>query len=379
MNPEDLRKLIVKSLEEQGFVVQGNKILPPSNLTKDRLRELHSLAVRHRIEKAKKGLWRHEPRLLKRLAAGSEVVPEKIMPRLIEVQPDSEDELLFRYVSLHWSIPVSSGYGRRIRFLVIDEQNNKLIGLFGLGDPVFSLSARDRWVGWDKEARRQRLYNVMDAFILGAVPPYSSLLCGKLVAMLAASNEVREAFKRKYEARHSIIRGRRLLEGLAMITTTSALGRSSLYNRITYAGRRLYHSVGFTRGSGEFQFSNGIYETILQYVTQNCTPTAKQERWGTGFRNRREVIRKCLTEIGLSTDWMYHGVRREIFVVPLAQNTREFLRGEHSKLHWFDYPASELFSWFRKRWLLPRSERDQRYLEFKPSDYRIWSGKEVND
>ena len=40
-----------------------------------------------------------------------------------------------------------------------------------------------------------RLRNVMDAFVLGAVPPYRELLCGKLVAMLAASDEVRDAFR----------------------------------------------------------------------------------------------------------------------------------------------------------------------------------------
>jgi hypothetical protein len=63
---------------------------------------------------------------------------------------------------------------------------------------VFSVKARDEWVGWTVEKRRERLKHVMDAFILGAVPPYSYLLGGKLVAMLAASNEVRQAFREKY-------------------------------------------------------------------------------------------------------------------------------------------------------------------------------------
>ena len=57
---------------------------------------------------------------------------------------------------------------------------------------------RDCWIGWTKEDRQERLHHVMDAFVLGAVPPYSHLLCGKLVAMLAASNQVRDAFHGKY-------------------------------------------------------------------------------------------------------------------------------------------------------------------------------------
>ena len=168
MEAEQLRELITRSLQEQGFRLQDGRILPPAELDKEAVRKLHAYAVQHRIAGGRTELRRHEPRLLDRLADGSEISPESIRPRLVEVARRSEDELLFRYASLHWSIPVSSGYGRRLRFLVIDEQNDKLIGLIGLGDPVFSLAARDRWVGWDKEARRERLHGVMEAFVLGA-------------------------------------------------------------------------------------------------------------------------------------------------------------------------------------------------------------------
>lgn len=61
---------------------------------------------------------------------------------------------------------VSSGYGRHLRFLVVDEQNDKLIGVVGLGDPVFSLADRDRWIGWDTQGKTQGLHHVMDAFAL---------------------------------------------------------------------------------------------------------------------------------------------------------------------------------------------------------------------
>lgn len=376
INADKLRSLIIRSLRGQGFRIRAGQILPPPELNKEKLRDLHALAVQHRVERSKDGLVRFESRLLGRLASGSEVVPEQIVPRLIQVQPGSDDELLFRYASLHWSIPVSSGYGRRLRFLVIDEQNGKLIGLFGLGDPVFSLGARDEWIGWTKEARREHLHHVMDAFALGAVPPYSFLLCGKLVAMLIASNEVRNAFKRKYAGRRSVIRRKPLDARLALITTTSALGRSSIYNRVKYGERLLFHNVGFTRGSGEFHFSNGLYGAISEYAVRYCEPTAKQERWGIGFRNRREVVKKCLAKVGLSTEWLYHGIQRQIFMIPLAQNAQEFLQGEHSRLLWFDQSVEELFDFFRERWLLPRSQRDERYKTWQSQEWSLWLGAE---
>ncbi len=62
----------------------------------------------------------------------------------------------------------------------------------------------------------------MDTFVLGAVPPYSFLLGGKLVAMLAASNEVRAAFGRKYSGAKSVISGEEFDGRLAMLTTMKA-------------------------------------------------------------------------------------------------------------------------------------------------------------
>ena len=81
---------------------------------------------------------------------------------------------------------------------------------------------------------RQRLRYVMDLFVLGVVPPYSFLLGGKLVALLATSNEVRTIFERKYAGRNALISHTQHNGTLALLTTTSALGRSSIYNRLTF-------------------------------------------------------------------------------------------------------------------------------------------------
>jgi hypothetical protein len=331
------------------------------------------VSVNHKREKAKQYLARYETDLLRRYAAGTEVRPALVTPQLVEVQRDSEDELLFRYASLHWSIPISSGYGRRLRFLVIDQQNNKLIGLIGLGDPVFSLRPRDDFVGWTLDIRRTKLKHVMDAFVLGAVPPYSSLIAGKLVAMLASSNEVRKAFLRKYGGTSTRIRGAQFDGRLAMVTTTSAFGRSSQYNRAKFNGRLLFQSVGYTQGSGDFHFANGLYGAMQDYMREHFVPTAKQELWGTGFRNRREVVKKCLIGLGLSTEWLYHGVKREVFVAPLAANSSSFLTGNASRLQWFSQTTAAISEYFRARWIVPRATRDASYLDFRPDSYRLWS------
>lgn len=370
---QHLRSAIADSLRNQGFLVDGDRGLTLPSSDKQLIRQLHSLAVIHQRERSRPGLARHESRLLTRLASGDEVNVSRIFPKLIEVSPRSEDELLFRYAKLHWSIPVSSGYGRRLRFLVVDQYNDKLMGIIGLGDPVFNLKPRDEWIGWNKSAARMRLRHVMDMFVLGSVPPYSFLLCGKLTALLATSDEVRESFARKYSGRGSLISEQPHDGRLALLTTVSALGRSSIYNRLKFGARIAFCSVGFTRGYGEFQFSNGLYAAISDYAVENLTPTAKHASWGTGFRNRREIVRKVLQSIELSGELLHHGVRREAFVAPLAKNSREFLTGQDDQLVTFRQPVADLFEYFRTRWLIPRSTRDSRYRQWSPEEWRLWS------
>lgn len=372
VEPEELKEAIVAALKRQGFRIRKGVVSLPKNPTKDVFRKMNELAVAKKREVASKGLKRHEADLIQYIANGSEVTPHSVHPKIVLVKPDSEYELLFRYACLHWSIPVSSGYGRRLRFLVLDESNNKLIGVLGLGDPVFALKARDTWIGWDSAAKRDNLYHVMDAYALGAVPPYSSLICGKLVAMLACSNEVRKAFRAKYSGQESLIRKEVRKPYLALLTTTSALGRSSIYNRLRIGDHAYWSSVGFTQGSGDFHFSNGVYGSMRTYVETNCDATAKHSDWGEGFRNRREVIRKCLSSLDLSADWIYHGIRREVFVAPLGRDTLRFLCGDVSRPVFYDWPAATLAEMFLKRWLIPRSERVPEYREFDREQYRLW-------
>jgi hypothetical protein len=254
----------------------------------------------------------------------------------------------------------------------MDESAGKLVGIIGLGDPVMNVAPRDRWIGWTSADRGDQLQHIMEAFVVGAVPPYSRLLAGKLVALLLASREVRRAFKRKYRQKQALISGRELKGDLYMITTQSALGRSSIYNRLRFRDQLVLQSVGYTAGFGEFHFSNGLYGDLSEYARKYCEPSAKATSWGTGFRNRREVIRKALVSLGLPTDWNHHGVRREVFVAPLASNSQNLLLGKARRPRWLYPDAEELVAWWRERWLAGRVARCPDFEKFRRDEYRLW-------
>jgi len=162
------------------------------------------------------------------------------------------------------------------------------------------------------------------------------------------------------------------LADLALITTTSALGRSSIYNRIKLDGQSMWVSAGFTKRHGDLFFSDGIYDDLVKFAKENCTPTSRKAAWGKGFRNRREVIKKCLMTIGLSSKLDYHGIRREMYVAPLGVRAVEYLRGEVPYPGAYDWPADYLSQRFLIRWLLPRAQRSIGYLNYNREQYRLW-------
>ncbi len=277
---EQLRSRVLDHLRAQGFALTDSGVLAAVPDDKDALRRLHEHAVAEQRTAAAKGLWRCEDEFLGRLADPQHLKVHKIRPRLVLVENRrSADGLLWRWASLHWSVPVSAGYGRRLRFLVLDAAHrDALIGVIGLGDPVFALGCRDTWIGWSLADRRERLACLLDAYVLGAVPPYNGLLGGKLVALLAASKTVRDVFARRYGHRRTLIAERDPKAKLALITTSSALGRSSIYNRVTRPDKRLaWEPVGFTAGTGDFHLSGSLYREWDSARGIRCAVSAKRK------------------------------------------------------------------------------------------------------
>lgn len=385
----ELRAAVLSHLRRQGFHIPDSErgLLMPVENDKEALRTLHLEAVVAQRERSRAGLEKLEATFTKRLLNGADLDPGRIRPSLRLLPPgDHMDAKLWRWTSLHWSIPVSSGYGRRMRFLVVDEgHGDALMGLIGLADPVFALTARDGFLEWDKDGRRERLTNVMDAFVLGSVPPYSRLLGGKLVASLLGSTELRVAFEGRYSGRTSRIMSRTAEAQLAMVTTTSALGRSSVYNRLKRRdGSYALEAVGYTRGTGDFQFSGSIYDQLnkVAHDTLGEGATHRHPNWGSGFRNRREVVQRALKRLGLSpTNFRMHGVQRQVFVTETAHNSREWLRTGVGQLTWRSESTREISEWWSERWAKPRAKTQGDWRQFERTSWTLWDSpdQEVNN
>ena len=350
-----------------GFSKNSHGYFIDDDLTKQRIRDLHATQRSAILDRSRPFIEEHGSQLATHFANGDEIDPLLIDPELVEVKSKSPESRLFRFASLLWSVPVSQGFGRRLRFLVRDRHNHRLIGIFALGDPVFNLNARDNWIGWTHHDRSDRLVHVMDAYVVGAVPPYSQIIGGKLVAALMTSAEVKRAYERKYLGLKAVISGKYNRARLVLLTTTSALGRSSLYNRLAIPHGPRFQRIGTTRGFGHFHLSGPIFGLLRSYLEESGHPYASGHQFGKGPNWRLRVARTALEDIGINgNSILQHGIEREVYAIALAHNWQQVLLGKHKNVRSIVLPASQISEHCLSRWVVPRATRDTRYRDFDP-------------
>ena len=365
-----LIRKVRRQLQSLGFNKSDGGALEIDRDDKEVVRRLHGPHRTDRLSSNADFLSHRAPRLLHHFASGRDINPASIRPKLERVYAETWQADLFRLAALTWSVPVSNGFGRRLRYVIWDAHNEKLLGLIAIGDPVFNLSVRDSLIGWDAEDRRERLVNVMDAYVLGALPPYNTLLGGKMVACLVRSRQIYNDFRRTYGNTEGIISGKAKKPRLLAVTTSSSMGRSSVYNRLKLGGVRYFQPIGYTRGWGHFHISDDLFLELRDYLRAIGHRYADQHRFGQGPNWRLRTTRAALKALGLRDDLLRHGIQREVFFCSMASNATGILHTGKGKPD-----LSSLLSVPRvadlalERWILPRARR-------RP-DYRAWNRSNV--
>jgi len=365
----NLKRKFRRHLRNIGFTKSAEGELQINGEGKEVIRALHLAQRKERLLANRDFLSAKGEKLLQYFASGDEIVPEKISPILERVSSGTQSGDLFRFASMTWSVPVSNGFGRRLRYLVWDEYTGKLMGLIAIGDPVFNLAVRDKLIGWDSRDRSARLVNILDAYVLGALPPYNSLLGGKLVACLLRSRDLYEDFASTYGNTTGIISGKEKKARLLAITTSSSMGRSSVYNRLKLGGIRYLDPIGYTGGWGHFHIPDRLFAELRDYLRDIDHAYADQHRFGQGPNWRLRTTRAALSALGFKADMLRHGVKREVFICPLAANTVEILRTGKGRPDLSTLlTVNEIAELALERWIIPRSQSRPDFREWKSSD-----------
>jgi hypothetical protein len=361
-----LKRALRNHLRTLGFTKneEGDLVLPDGG--KEVVRNLHRSQRRTKLADAQPFLVRALPKALPHFADGSEIDPTRVKFRLIQVRSGTPEADLFRVATLTWSVPVSPGFGRRMRYLVWDDGHERLAGVIALGDPVYNLSVRDTLIDWTVHDRAKRLVGILDAYVLGSVPPYSFLLGGKAVACLIRSRDIYKDFIRQYGQSVGVISKAAKHARLLAVTTTSSMGRSSVYNRLKLGDETYFTPLGFTQGWGHFHITDALFEKMRDFLRERDHGYADHHQFGEGPNWRLRTIRAALTGLKVNDNILKHGIQREVFITTLADNAFEVLRGGNAKPDISGLlTVSQISDLTRDRWIVPRAERGE-------IDFRSW-------
>lgn len=227
---------------------------------------------------------------------------------------------------------------------------------------------------------------IADLTVCGAVPPYNTLLGGKLVAMLATSPEVVREYRRRYHSLPSVIAssmaGRAIVRpaNLVFIGTTSLYGeRPNQYDRTSYpsdlvGGPKGQHvkyqyltSLNRTRtsGVGTFHFGRDTKAAIENYLTSTTNGRRRVNNvFGEGTSPKLRSLRDGLNALGIdSEEMLQHGLEKVVYGATLIANTSRYLLRLDEKPQYLFSPnegqasTTKIARYWFERWAASRMQR----------------------
>ncbi|EGD50103.1 hypothetical protein TheetDRAFT_3087 [Thermoanaerobacter ethanolicus JW 200] len=161
---------------------------------------------------------------------------------------------------------------------------------------------------------------------------------------------------------------------LVLFTTTSAYGRSSIYNRVKYKDKLLCFSLGYTKGFGAFKYTDEISRLMKEYLLLKGIEV--KGGYGNGPNYKFRLINTAIKEINKEIDLkevlniksikqlLKHEVK-EKFCFPLASNVVEYINGIDKEVKYYDYKFEELAEYWKERYLKRRVKTND--------EWRYWN------
>ena len=227
---------------------------------------------------------------------------------------------------------------------------------------ALSANAADLDAGLRKVWHYHMGFVALELSVCGAAPPFGPLRLGKLMAALAGSAEVIDAWGRD-----------RPLGAIAttiytddvrkvvpdpgpLVVFTSGLypGHSAQYNRVR-SGEAAWVRIGQTAGWGSFHVSAETTAAIDDFNIQVDGYAHITKRFGEGAGARFRSIGRALDRLSLP-DLRQHQTRRPLYALALDPRPHEVIYGWRPVTQRDASAASDIVSDWWSRWLHPRSD-----------------------
>jgi len=215
--------------------------------------------------------------------------------------------------------------GRSIRFLVRDKVSQKYLGAICISSDLFAITPRNQ----DLKITQKQWEKLIDhsangSTIIPCQPFGTRYLGGKLLALLCLSNDVSDAWERKY--------GKKLVS----VTTTSLWRNKKPFSQYDGMGG-YWKNLGETSGSSALKPSKKLYEMMRQWMKQKY-PYEYWQHYEAKGRNGMLLLREnknraiifCMKKLGIDRNLYMSNHQRGIYYARLYKNTDDFFSGKIS-------------------------------------------------
>jgi len=219
----------------------------------------------------------------------------------------------------------NSNIGRNLNFLIRDKVTKKYLGVTCMSSDFLDLTPRDEYIGWDREAKTQRMINhtCIGSTIVPIQPLGYNLVGGKLLALLCLSDTVEKTWEYQYK------------DKLVGVTTTSLYGKTKEIPLSQYDRLKHWKKMGWTAGSVSYEPTKPTRMMIQNWLKKNHT--YKYFEWyvakkDTGQPHKRDHRNRSHTftynQLGIDKKLIKSDHARGIYFGELYENTKEFLKEE---------------------------------------------------
>jgi hypothetical protein len=219
----------------------------------------------------------------------------------------------------------NSNIGRNLYFIIRDKKTEKYLGVTCMSSDFLDLTPRDEYIGWDREAKTQRMINhtCIGSTIVPIQPLGYNLVGGKLLALLCLSDTVEKTWEKQYG------------DKLVGVTTTSLYGKTKTIPLSQYDRLDHWKKMGWTAGSVSFETERSTRKLIQQWLMKNHT--RKYFEWyiakkPSGQPHKRDHRNRSHTftysQLGIEKKLIKSEHARGIYFSELFKNTKEYLKEE---------------------------------------------------
>lgn len=212
--------------------------------------------------------------------------------------------------------------GRFIKFLMVDDVTDKVLGICSVASDVICISDRDKFIGWTSDNKlKDRLlkHSAIGTTIVPTQPFGSNFLGGKLTAALVTSGVVRNEWEHQ-------TRGESKRCKLVGMTTTSLYGRPSMYNSMKW-----WTDVGDSKGKIPVKPYEEGYKNWHDWLKQHMKTeydkamTQKEGVSGPVTGAKMRVLSMIFKACGIRQTDYTHGYERGVYYSCFYENTKDFL------------------------------------------------------